>query len=70
MGTKATGIGCYDKAGKDEELFVLRAQDESSPEIVMEWIKRNFKTASDAKLRDAFDCALRMKHFGMARAAT
>lgn len=62
MGTKTTGIGCYDKAAPDEELFVLRAQDNSSPEIVLEWIKRNIKTAPDAKLRDAFECAIRMKN--------
>lgn len=62
MGTKATGIGCYDKAAPDEELFVLRAQDNSAPFVVLEWIKRNIRTAPDTKLRDAFECALRMKN--------
>lgn len=69
MGTKATGIKCYDKAAPNEELFVLRAQDESSPEIVLEWVRRNFKTAPNEKLRDAFECAIKMKAFGMAKAA-
>ncbi|MGD9156848.1 MAG: hypothetical protein PVG39_00440 [Desulfobacteraceae bacterium] len=56
------------KIGDDEEMFTLRAQDASSPRIVLEWIKENFH-ASDEKLRDAFECALRMRKFPYSRAA-
>jgi hypothetical protein len=40
MGTKRTGIGCYDKADADEPLFVLRSTDSLAPEIVREWAFR------------------------------
>jgi len=40
MATKRTGIPCYDKAGQDEPLFVLRAQDTLAPEIIREWAYR------------------------------
>lgn len=52
--------GCFAKAKDDEMLFVLRAQDVSSPKIILEWIKENFH-CSDKKLREAFECALEMK---------
>lgn len=63
MSTKKTGVSSYDKAEDNEELFVLRAKDISSPKVIIEWIKINFETASDAKLRDAFECALRMRSY-------
>ena len=53
--------GCLGKASDDEMLFVLRGQDVSSPLVVMEWIKLNFHTCKDEKLREAFECALVMK---------
>jgi hypothetical protein len=49
------------KIGEDEEMFTLRAQDITSPRIVLEWIKHNFESAGEEKLREAFECALRMK---------
>jgi hypothetical protein len=64
MATKRTGVKCYDKAGEDEPLFVLRAQDLSSPGVVLEWIKANIETAPHAKLRDALETALAMTAFG------
>jgi len=48
------------KAQPNEEIFVLREIDETSPVIIMEWIKENFYTASEEKLRSAFEIALRM----------
>jgi len=56
------------KAGDDEEIFVLRAQDVSSPKLVMLWIADNLH-ASDEKLRDAFECALRMRKHPTRKAA-
>ncbi len=54
--------GCLGKAGDDEMLFILRAQDKSSPLVVLEWIKLNFQTCPQEKLREAFECALSMKN--------
>ena len=48
------------KAREDETLFILRGQDQSSPEIILQWIIRNMH-CSDEKLREAFECALDMK---------
>jgi hypothetical protein len=53
---------CLMKAENEEMLFVLRAQDISSPKIVLEWIKENFETCSEEKLREAFECALDMRN--------
>jgi len=53
--------GCLAKAGDDEMLFILRAQDMSLPKIVLEWMKLNFFNCPDDKLREAFECALEMK---------
>lgn len=43
-----------------EEVFPLRGQDASSARLVMLWIAENLH-CSDEKLRDAFECALRMR---------
>lgn len=48
------------KTGDNEEIFVLRAQDQSAPRTVILWIADNLH-ASDEKLKDAFACALRMR---------
>lgn len=53
--------GCLGKAKDDEMLFILRAQDESAPKVVLHWIAKNFENASEDKLREAFECALKMK---------
>lgn len=38
--TKNEGVSALEKAGEDEPLFVLRAQDKLAPEIVREWAYR------------------------------
>lgn len=53
--------GCLGKAKDDEMLFILRAQDISSPIIVLEWIKLNFLNCPKEKLVEAFNCALEMR---------
>ncbi len=40
MSTKSEGVGCYDKAGPDEPLFVLRAQDMLAADTVNFWIQQ------------------------------
>lgn len=37
MSTKREGVSCYDKAGLDEPLFVLRAQDRLAAIVVRFW---------------------------------
>lgn len=49
------------QARPDEEIFVLRDDDESAPWIILEWIKENFFMRNEDKLRSAFESALRMK---------
>jgi hypothetical protein len=56
------------KAGDNEEIFVLRAQDQSAPRNVVLWIADNLH-ASDEKLRDAFECALRMRRHSKTKPA-
>jgi hypothetical protein len=56
------------KTGDNEEIFVLRAQDQSAPRSVVLWIADNLH-ASDEKLRDAFECALRMRRHSKTKPA-
>jgi len=58
------------KAFDDELIFVLRALDETSPTIIMEWIKENLFSATEEKLRGAFEIALAMKKFEDTRRVT
>ena len=37
MATKRRGDSCYDKAGMDEPIFVLRAKDKLAPAVVRRW---------------------------------
>ena len=57
MGTKHDSR-TLKKVYDHEEIFVLRAQDASAPRSVILWIADNLQ-ASDEKLRDAFECAMR-----------
>lgn len=59
---KEGATGCFAKAKNDEMLFVLRSQDNTSPIVVLEWIKLNFNTCPEAKLREAFECCIKMKN--------
>jgi len=56
------------KVKPDEEIFVLRAQDLSSPRTIALWIAENIDGPSwrenvcpDTKLREALECALKMR---------
>ena len=37
MATKRKGVACYDRAGMDEPIFVLRAQDRLAAGVVRQW---------------------------------
>jgi len=67
MATKQSSL-TLKKVGDHEEIFVLRAQDVSAPRSVILWIADNLH-ASDDKLREAFECALRMRRHPKTRAA-
>lgn len=56
------------KTGDHEEIFVLRARDATAPRTVILWIADNLH-ASDEKLREAFECALRMRSHPNRKAA-
>lgn len=60
----------YNQARPDEEIFCLRETDETAPWVIMEWMKENFHTASEDKLRSAFESAIRMKKADDKRRAT
>jgi len=51
---------CLEKAFEDEMLFVLMARDETAPAMVIEWIKINLRKQPEEKLREAFECAMKM----------
>lgn len=68
MATKHTSP-CLKKAADDETIFVLRAQDITSPIIVLEWIKQNFETCPNDKLLKAFQTCLDMKEFKARKSA-
>ena len=51
------------KTFNEEPIFTLRAMDETSPLIIMDWIRENLFSASEDKLRSAFEQALAMKKF-------
>lgn len=40
MATKSEGVSCFEKAGDDEPVFVLRAKDVLAPEVVRDWAER------------------------------
>ena len=57
-----------EKVKPDEEIFVLRGQDAMAPKLIILWIAENLH-ASDEKLREAFECALRMRKYPYSKAA-
>jgi hypothetical protein len=73
MATKREGVACYDKAGIDEELFVMRAQDQLAPAVVEYWaylaagnepipFRRPVESIhAGTKVAEALRCASRMR---------
>jgi len=54
----ANANSCLNKAAEDEPLFVLRAQDESAPEVVRDWAAQaEAKGAPAEKVREALELA-------------
>lgn len=59
------------KAREDEQIFVLRGQDLTSPQTICFWIMSNINNEQcpDAKLEEALECALAMRRESVRRAA-
>jgi len=61
---------CFVKArSRGQQTFTLVAQDITAARTIMFWLMENIETAPDEKLRDAFEDALRMRHYGNRRYA-
>ena len=60
MSTKRNGVPCYDKAGEDEPLFVLRGQDITSPATIRFWVEANPQLRAEVAA-EALDCAIQME---------
>jgi len=46
----------------DEPIFVLRAQDFSAPDVILDWITRN-PQLSESKRQEAFACSELMRQW-------
>lgn len=63
MATKAEGDLCYQKADKDEPLFVLRAQDATAPSVVEFWYAQNPQVHHTPKGTECLELIQRMKNW-------
>lgn len=56
---------CFNKAGDDEPVFVLRAKDRVAPAVVRDWAHRakGAGVHDDEKVKEAMDHALRMEEW-------
>jgi len=61
MSTKQEGIPELEKAGEDEPVFVLRAQDKLAPIIVSLYALHATRLCSPAKVQSVRDCAIAMR---------
>ena len=61
MGTKREGDTCYEKAGIDEPIFVLLAQDATAPETIEYWLDLNKQLWYTAKGNEAIALVKRMR---------
>jgi hypothetical protein len=52
----------------NEDIFPLVARDDTAPKVILFWIMENLH-CSDDKLREAFECALRMRKWPNRKAA-
>lgn len=62
MATKRNGVSCYEKAGPDEPLFVLRANDKLAAATVRFWAAQATKFGvSLPKINEALEVAGQME---------
>lgn len=68
MSTKRQGDSCYDKAGMDEPIFVLRAQDRLAAGTVRFWAdKAEQNGCNPVKVLEARQLAERMDQWHTSR---
>lgn len=61
---------CLETADRESlERFTLIGKDQTAAATVCDWIGRNIDTAPADKLREALDCALRMRETRHRKAA-
>jgi hypothetical protein len=58
------------KVNDDEPIFILRAQDNTAPGIVLQWISQNMNIVSEAKIKEALQTALAMRRYDHRRNPT
>jgi hypothetical protein len=71
MGTKNRpgAFDCYANAEPDEPMFVLLGRDVDAPALVELWAQhRELRGEDPAKVKEALDCAMNMRHFYAERA--
>ncbi len=59
MGIKKDGKlidNCLEKLHEGESFFVLRAQDFSSPLMILEWLRLNHHLLGTPKAQEAIEC--------------
>ena len=56
------------KVADDEPIFVLRAQDVTSPVIILEWMRCN-PQIPEGKMREAFECVEAMRRWPKTKSA-
>ena len=61
---------CLEKVADNEPIFVLRAQDQSAPELIRRWIRDNLETLDPEHIAEAEQCARNMESWLHRRAPT
>lgn len=57
------------KVADDEPIFVLRAQDVTAPQVILEWLKLNMHITPERR-SEAFACIEKMESWKNRKAAT
>lgn len=64
------GNKTWEKIRPDEPIFILRAQDNTAPGVVMNWIEKNLDTVNEAKIKEALHTVLAMLRYDSRRDPT
>lgn len=64
------GNKTLEKVHKDEPIFVLRAQDNTAPGIILNWVAKNLDTVDETKLKEAYQTVLAMRRYSFRRDPT
>lgn len=60
----------WNKVRADEPVFILRGQDNTAPEIILQWIAKNIDTIEETKLKEAYQTVLAMRRYDSRRDPT